>query len=579
MDYALEVYDTEGRRIARFTDVPLVEVVRTRPGEPDHVRGMLPEGVTDLSHGYRIHAIVDGVPVCDAYITAVAPQWGETRKLILDKYVTFREVIAFEAERDALDGNTNVSRAYTNRTVESMVRDVIQNAPGAIHYTVAHEAHPDGAQREYSKLLARKNSGNELGVGPITTGQWVGAPRIDASSAYAKDGDTISGLKVDGVAWPDVRLMLIDSEETSKNSHAVARHPEVAEWSAAQYDASGYKLRADAAKIALQALISGKGIDFLELNPHRDASGAFDDRVDAYGRYLALVFGGGECFNAALVEQGHADVYLYEDGKYLVPEMELKDFFSYAQPNEASVETAASTLVSFDASGGVLEALTALAYAASGGIWSVDATLRVRFRVAGRVDQVVYFDPVRMGVALGTDSSEIANAIYFEGNPVTGTLEKTYWRGDSIDAYGFHGRSLDHYGISLEEDADKLVEGLLEDVAYPEPTGGLEFLEGNTAINVGDLVEVRGAEPRRLDREAADEWGGRFNGRLVARVKSVTHRLSGRQVSTRIAFTSPLRSVADPLRFMVRSQPRETELFQFRLDVADVGLDAGYHLD
>lgn len=579
MDYALEVYDTEGRRIARFTDVPLVEVVRTRPGEPDRILGMLPEGVTDLSHGYRIHAIVDGVSVCDAYVTAVAPQWSETRKLILDKYVTFREVIAFEAERDALDGNTNVSRAYTNRTVESMVRDVIQNAPGAIHYTVAHEAYPDGAQREYSKLLARKNSGNELGVGTITTGQWVGAPRIDASSAYAKDGDTISGLKVDGVAWPDVRLMLIDSEETSKNSHAVARHPEVAEWSAAQYDASGYKLRADAAKIALQALISGKGIDFLELNPHRDASGAFDDRVDAYGRYLALIFGGGECFNAALVEQGHADVYLYEDGKYLVPEMELKDFFSYAQPNEASVETAASTLVSFDASGGVLEALTALAYAASGGIWSVDATLRVRFRVAGRVDQVVYFDPVRMGVALGTDSSEIANAIYFEGNPVTGTLEKTYWRGDSIDAYGFHGRSLDHYGISLEEDADKLVEGLLEDVAYPEPTGGLEFLEGNTAINVGDLVEVRGAEPRRLDREAADEWGGRFNGRLVARVKSVTHRLSGRQVSTHIAFTSPLRSVADPLRFMVRSQPRETELFQFRLDVADVGLDAGYHLD
>ncbi|MCC6489254.1 MAG: thermonuclease family protein [Candidatus Hydrogenedentes bacterium] len=579
MDYALEIYDTEGRRIARLTDVPLVEVVHTWSGEPDRIRGMLPEGVIDLSHGYRIHAIVDGVPVCDAYVTAVAPQWGETRKLILDKYVTFREVIAFEAERNALEGNTTVSRAYTNRTVESIVRDIVQSAPGAIHYTVAHAAYPDGAQREYAKFLARKNAGNELGIGGIATGQWAGADRIDATAAYAKDGDTIAGLKVDGFSWPDVRLMLIDSEETSENSHAVTRHPEVVEWTAEQYNASGYKLQADAAKAALQALMSGKGIDYLELNPHRDASGAFDDRVDAYGRYLALVFGGGECFNAALVEQGHADVYLYEDGKYLVPEMELKDFFSYTQANVSSIEAAAATLVSFDASGGVLEALTALAYAAGGGIWSVDATLRVRFRIAGRVDRVVYFDPVQMGVALGSDSREVANAIYFEGNPVTGTLEKSYWRGDSIDAYGFHGRSLDHYGISLEEDADKLAEGLLLDVAYPEPAGGVEFLEGNTAIDVGDVVEVRGAEPRRLEREAADEWGGEFTGRLVARVKSVTHRLSGRQVSTHIAFTSPLRSVADPLRFMVRSQPRETELFQFRLDVADVGLDAGYHLD
>ena len=259
--------------------------------------------------------------------------------------------------------------------------------------------------------------------------------------------------------------------------------------------------------------------------------------------------------------------------------MELKDFFSYTQANVATVEAAGATLVNFDASGGVLEALTALAYAAGGCIWSLDSSLCVRFRRAAHADHVVYFDPLHMGVAIGSDSREIANAIYFEGNPVTGTLEKTFWRGDSMDAFGYHGRSLEHFGISLEEDADKLAEGLLEDVAYPEPTGGIEFFDGNTAIRVGNLIEVRGAPLRRLEREAADEWGGRFSGRLVARVKSVTHRLSGRQVSTHVAFTSPLRSVADPLRFMVRSQPRETELFQFRLDVADVGLDAGYHLD
>ena len=63
---------------------------------------------------------------------------------------------------------------------------------------------------------------------------------------------------------------------------------------------------------------------------HKDASGEFDDRVDAFGRYLGLVFGGGECFNAAQVENGHAEVFLFDDGKFLAPELELKDFFSYA---------------------------------------------------------------------------------------------------------------------------------------------------------------------------------------------------------------------------------------------------------
>jgi endonuclease YncB( thermonuclease family) len=577
--YAIEIYDTEGRRIGRYTDVPLLEAIRTWPGQSDRVRGLLPDGISDLGHGYRVRVLIDDHLFCEAPVTETAPQWSETRKLILEKYVTFREIIEFAATRDPLDGNTTVSRVYTNRSIDAIAKDAIQSAPGPIHYTVAHTAYPDGAQREHQKFLARKTYANELAIDGIDVGQWVGSDRIDLSNAYAKDGDTIAGIEVDGAPWPDLRLMLIDAEETSKNSHAIVRHPEVADWTADQYNASGYKLKADAAKAALQSLIDTKGIDFIELNPHRDASGLFDDRVDAFGRYLGLVFGGGECLNAALVEQGHAGVYLYEDGKYLVPELELKNFFSYTGVNVDSIEGTSAFLVSFDASGGVLEALTTLAYAAGSFIWSIDPNLRVAFRQAARPDRVLFFDPVRMGVTLGSDSRDLVNAIYFEGNPITGTLEKTYWASASIDAFGFHSRGLDHFGISLEEDADKLVEGLIEDIAYPEPTGDVESYEGFADLSIGDLVEVRGGALRRLDREIDGEWGDRFSGKLIARVKEVVHRFSGSHIHTRIRFTSPLRSVADPLRFTVRSQPQESELFQFRLDADDVGLDAGYHLD
>ncbi len=579
MNYAIEIYDTEGRRVGRYTDVPLMETIRRRPGDADEVRGLLPEGHTDLGHGYRVRVLIDERLFCDAAVTETAPQWSETRKLILEKYVTFREIIGFAAARDPLVGNTTISRVYTNRSIDAIVKDAIQSSPGEIHYTVAHAAYPDGAEREYQKFLARKTDANELAIGGIDAGQWVGSDRMDLANAYAKDGDTIAGIEVDGAPWPDLRLMLIDAEETSKNSHATARHPEVADWTTDQFNASGYKLKADAAKAALQSLIDTKGLDFIELNPHRDANGNFDDRVDAYGRYLGLVFGGGECFNAALVEQGLADVYLYEEGKYLVPELELKDFFSYSGVDEDSVQSAPVSLVNFDASGGVLEALTALAYAAGGYIWSLDPNLRVTFRPASQADRVWFYDSIRMGVILGSDSRDVINAVYFDGNPITGTLEKTYWASASIDAFGFHARSLDHFGVSLEEDADKLVEGLLEDVAYPEPSGEVEFYDGFAEVNVGDIVELRGGVLRRLDREVEGEWGGRFAGQLIARVKEVIHRFSGSHIHTRVRFTSPLRSVANPLSFAVRSQPRETELFQFRLDVEDVGLDAGYHLD
>ncbi|GMU91697.1 MAG: hypothetical protein AMXMBFR4_07550 [Candidatus Hydrogenedentota bacterium] len=577
--YVIEIYDTWGRRIASYDEVPLMEAVRRTADSNDRVHGILPAGVADLSPGYRVRAIVDGETFCDVPVTEVAPQWSDARKLILDRYVRFQEVVELLAEGEARRGNVPVTRAFTGESVSAMVRAVINHAVHPIHYTVQHGAYPEGAEREYLKFLARKSPETELEVGGIAEGQWVGGVRIDVSGAYAKDGDTIAGLEVDGAPWPDVRLMLIDCEETSRNSHAVSRHAEVAQWTNEQYTASGYKLKADAAKSALQWLIDSRGIDYIELNPHRDVSGAFDDRVDAFGRYLGLVYGSGQCLNAAMVELGHADVFLYQDGRYLVPEMELKDFFSYTGPHIDSIEEAASGLIVYDAAGGLLEVLSFLAYAAGGYVWSVDHDLSVRFTKADRPDHVWFFDPVAMGVQLGSKVDELANLIYFDGNPITGTVSKTYVRGESVDEYGATARSLKLFGISREEDADTFARGVLDDVAYPEPTGEVTFFRGKAGVRVGELVEVRGAPLRRLERELAGEWAGRFAGRLVGRVSEVRHRFSGARVSTRIRLTSPLRSVRDPLRFIVRSQPDESEVFQFRLDDAGAGLDGVHHLD
>lgn len=579
MNYQVEVYDSWNRRIASYEEVPLLKVTRTAPDKADFIDGLLPGTVTDLSHGYRIRVLLEGQEFSDAFVTAIRPQWGDTRKLILGRFVGFHEVVEVEAKREARDGNTEVSRAYLNRTASQIVRDAINRASGNVHYLIDHGAYPDGSIREYAKFSGRKSAENELEVGGISQGQWVDGARIDASGAYAKDGDTIAGLVVDGVAWPDLRMMLIDSEETSKNSHGVSMHPEVAGWSTAQYDASGYKVRADAAKAFLQNLLDTKGIDFIELNPHRDADGAFDDRVDVYGRYLGLVFGGGECFNAGMVEEGHAAIYLWQGGRYLLPEMELKDFFSYGGPNSTSIEDSSEVLVTYDVTSGVFEILSALAYVADGYVWSVDPDLGVHFRRADRADRVVFFEAVEHGVSLGSDSGDLVNTIYFGGNPATTALSKSYYNNDSIDEYGSHARHLNYFSISLEEDADKLVGGLLRDVAYPEPCGEVEFIHGDAAVRVGDILEFRDGALRRLEREVSGEWDDRFTGRIVGRVKEVTHLLKGKRVSTRARLTSPFRSVDNPVSFMVRSQPGASTLFQFRLDEDTVGLDLGYHLD
>ena len=579
VEYRVELYDTWGRRVAVFGEVPLLEATRTAPDKPDRIRGLLPNNGPPIGHGYRIRVLLGGACACEATVSTVLPQWGDTRKLIVDRYVRFHEVLEIGAERPAREGNTHVSQGFANKDISAIVKSVINTARGSIHYLVDHDAYPDGAEREYGKFLARRTTENELEVGGIAEGQWVGGARVDASSAYAKDGDTISGLVVDGTPWPDVRLMMIDCEETSRNSHAISRHPEVADWPADRYAASGYKIEAEAAKDALQNLLTSKGIDSIELNPHKDSSGAYDDRVDAYGRYLGLIFGGGECFNAALVEMGVADVCLYDEGRYCPPEMELKDFFSYVGENTDSVEETGVVLTSFDVAAGALEVLTPLAYAAGGFVWSVDTDLAVRFRKAEAPDRAWYYDSLEMGVSLGSESANLVNVIHFSGNPVAASVVKTYVEDASEEAYGYEARGLDYFGISVESDADALVEGILADVAYPETNASAEFFRGNANVDVGDLVEFRGDELRRMDQEVDGEWAGRFEGRLVGRVDEVVHRLSGRRVSTRVHVTSPLRSVGNPLDFMVRSQEAMSSLYQFRLDEAAVGVDLGYHLD
>ncbi|HQM32696.1 MAG: thermonuclease family protein [Candidatus Hydrogenedentes bacterium] len=577
MRYAIEVYDTHGLRAARFDSVPLMEATRTAPDRPDLIEGMLPESVAGLGPGCRIAVWLDGALFCEAEVAWAGPQWSDTKKLILDRYVNFHEVIAVRAERSAARQNTRVTRGYGHERIDAIVKDIISAAEGPVHYLVAHTAYPDGAAREYAKYLARKTPGSELETGGIASGQWVETNRIDASRAYAKDGDTIAGLRVDGVPWPDLRLMMLDCEELSRNSHAIARHPETAAWSAGRYAASGYALAAEAARQALQNLIDTNGIHAIELNPHRGYDGAYDDRVDAYGRYIGLVYGGGECFNAAMVELGHSEVYLYKDGRYHVPEMRLKEYFSYTRACGDSVDSTPVTLSTFEADHGLFDLLTALAYA-GGCVWSLGPRADVRFRTAAACDHVLTCDPLTTGALLASDGAGIVNTLYFEGNPILGPVEKTYLRGESADVFGVRARNFRHFGIAREDDADRLLNGMLDDLAYPEAAGLLTLYHGDAVFQVGDLVELRGARVRRLDVPLAGEWGGRFTGRLVRRINRVTHRFSGRAVSTTLGCTSPLRSVANPLYSMTQHQGSEQSLYQFRLDDPVVGLDSGYHL-
>lgn len=579
MKYTIEIIDAWGRRRARFDQAPLLEAVRRTPDQPAEIHGLLPKELAELGPGCTVRVLLEGQLFLDATVVRTAPEWGDNAKLILDKQVSLHEVLAFEAKTSPALVNPRVARAYTNREISVIVQNLVNASPGPIHYTVAQGYYPDGAMREHAKFLARKTPENELPLYSIGTGDWAGGARIDSSTAYAKDGDTIAGLKVDGVVWPDLRLMMIDCEETARNSHAYKRHPETEFWTSTEYNNSAYKLRGDAAKAHLQSLIDAHGIDFIELNPHRGPSGDFDDRIDFYGRYIALVYGGGLCYNAAMLEAGHADLYLYEDGKYHVPEMALKDYFSYTAPNVDSVLPGSTVLEAFDARGGTLEMLAALAYAAGGFTFQVDASHALRFHRADRPKHVVYFDPLRMNLRLGRSANALVNVLYLSGNPFYGAAEKTSTRGDSIDEYDVHARALEYFALRNPADLDALGTGLLDDLAYPAIFGELEIQGGWAAVQPGDLLELRGAPVRRIERELPGEFGGAHNGKLIVRAAAVAHRLAGTRTRTRVTLGPPLRSVNDPLAYVIRSQPGASTLFGLRLDDLSAALDLGFHLD
>lgn len=579
MNYAIEIIDAWGRRRAWFDQVPLLEAERGNPDQPTTIRGLLPRALGEIGPGCRLRVYAEGQLFAEAPVRATAPEWGQRSKLILDKLVPQREVLTVDAASDPSRINTRVRRTYHHHAVDAIVRDLVQAAPGPLHCAVAHDAYPLGATREYLKFIARKGPENELFAASIAEGDWAGGARVDASAAYAKDGDTIAGLKVDGVAWPDLRLMMVDCEETSRNSHAFKRHPETEFWTSDEYNRSPYKLRADAAKAHLQALIDTHGIDYLELNPHRGPSGAFDDRVDAYGRYIGLVYGGTRCFNADLVEAGHADVYLYEDGAYHVPEMALKDYFSYRAPAWESTQSASATLESFDARGGVLELVAALAYAAGGYTFRVDARDTLHFERADQPHHVLHYDATRMDLRLGRSDEGLCNVLYVAGNPLQGGLERTRTRGESIDEYGMAARRLEYFALHTAADLQRLGDGLLHDLAYPAVMGELRISGGMPGVEPGHLLELRGAPLRRVERELPGEFDGLFTGALVVRAAAVSHRFAGHQAETRIRLGPPLRSVSDPLAYLIRSQPGASALFEFRLDDSGVALDLGYHLD
>jgi len=579
MHYYVDIVDVYGCRIARIDRVPLLQIECGDPRYGERITGLLPTDLRELGHGYRLRFYVDSTLQAEVPLEIVDPQWGDEQRWILRRLVEFHETVEVDGRRLYTEWNSNLHKAYVNTEVSEILRDAVSSVTGRLHYLVDHTQYPDGAQREYQKFQDRLGSLEELPVGGVSTGHYVAGARIDSSAAYAKDGDTIAGLVVDGVEWPDLRMMMIDTEEMSINSHTLKMHPEVGAWTQERYDRSGYKYKAESAKDALQSLIDTNGIAYIELNWHRGPDGAFDDRIDAYGRYIGLVYGGGECFNAAMIELGHSDVYLYADGAYLPAEMRLKEYFSYLRPCSDSVVATEVYLSAMDFENGIFGVLTLLAYAA-GAVWRVDGAGTVHFARPDRPVSVWHYSVLRGATSFGSDSRRLVNFISCSSNPISGWFTRNYARDDSVAQYGTRWRALALFSLSVPADADQIVPRLLDDVAYPTPTGFLKDYTGDLPVlDVGELVEIRGSTVRRLDPELDNEWGGRFAHRHVFAVSRKTFLIRNDKVEITYRLTSPLRSVDDPIGFLVKNQPAAGSLYEFRLDAGNVGLDLNYHLD
>ncbi len=581
MEYRVELYDHRGVRLAAFDSVPLLEAARSMPGGQDRIQGMLPRDAPPAKPGCQLRVFVAGELFCEAEVVEGLPEWGPQRKLILDQYVRFETVRGVTARQDANRAAGSAHGSYRHANVSAIVKDLINRAPGRVHYTVAHGAYPEGAEREHSKFLARKTAANALAAEAFEPGNWAGPERIDGSGAWARDGRTVAGLVVDGTPWPDVGLLMVGAESLELDAHAIARRPETAAWTSAQYALSGYALKAQEARDQLQALLDEFGVEFLELNPFLDESGNYAGRFDGQGRAMALVFGGGRCLNAAMTELGAADVDLHgaADGVPLPPDLGLKEFLSYTGPTEDSIGPASAVLSAYEAGGSLSGALTALAYMEQGWGWTIDSASRIAFKALERPDLMAYFDPAVMGAAYGQTRSGMANRITLRGNPLAGPLEQVHGRPESEAHYGREAVALTAPGVAHEAVLERLATGLLDDLAYPAPAGYARWFDGKADVQPGALLFLRDTPGGPTATLPAGTWGDRFAGERAARVSEVVHRFMGRQVSTEARLTSPLRSVLNPLDEIRRSHEPAAWLRQFRLDHPMIGLDMGYHLD
>jgi len=572
MNIRIELLDTCHQRIAVFNEAFSLEATRRLPDQVDTLKVAVPH-VEGFGPGCTIDVYLDNTLWQRYEATRTQLRWDADFQPEHNTRTPLRDVMQVEAEAAKHAVNTRLRRAYVGVTLEEALEDVINRAPGPIYYLIDHNAYPDGATREYAKFLARCTPDNALETGGIMDGQWVGSDRIDTSGAYAKDGDTISGLKVDGYPWPDLRLMMIDAEETTLNSHARKRHPETALWSSERYANSGYQLRADRATAFLQGLLDGKGISHIELNPHRNSIGVFDDRVDAYGRYIGRVFGGGECFSAAMVEQGLADAYLYEDGVYHVPEHRLKDFFSYTGIHAKSFPTMNTEIHALDLDCTVLEAMTLLAYLCGGKAFSLSSEFCVEFRDATQFVHTCRYRADTMTVVSGFTKAGLANTLAITGNRIVAPGTITASDDGSISAYGAGDASVDGNWLGSDVDKQRLAWNLLQDMAYPTPSVTATFFEGAPELQPGDLISIEGAPLRRYAQRLPDEWGNAFDETIVGRITEVRHIMEGENTRTQIVLSAPLRSVASPLTLLRRIRSAGEPLFALRLDESLAGLD------
>jgi hypothetical protein len=261
----------------------------------------------------------------------------------------------------------------------------------------------------------------------------------------------------------------------------------------------------------------------------------------------------------------------------LDPDLELKDFASYTGPREASI-AACDTALSWTLFDGPLyNVLTALAYAAGGYAWGLTSEGAVWLQPVDTVDRVVFYDPVVVGVALGAHSAGVVNALAVQTNPDRSAARIEERREDSVRALGEAPQALDAFWLDARSDAERFAGALLDDVAYPETAGEIYWFHGAPDVEVGELVELRGAPIERLAPELAGEWGGRFAGKHVARVRRVTHRIAGQRLETTAALTSPLRSVGGPIAAVRQAQAAAEAYRWFGLD-STAALDEAFEL-